>query len=221
MTENEAISRMRYRIDTATDIVGNGSDGKAFEDMEMAIKALEEIQQYREIGTVDDFERLDYMKKRYEDETYDYCGKYGTEECGEKSVVFRLKKLIDRYGKRMENAKDLMDHVNDHPGGNYPCEYNLADMEEARYKILCEVIGDLLKEVDNSDQNRISDGWIPCSKRLPLIPEGTDSHKFIVMIYGADEPTILNCDSYGTWFDDDENIYDVIAWYLFQEPYTE
>ena len=149
------------------------------------------------------------------------CRKAREKQREEKSVISNLKKLIDRYEKLMENAKDLIDHVNDHPGGNYPCEYNLADVEETRYKILCEVIGDLLKEVDNSDQNRISDGWIPCSKRLPLIPEGTDSHKFIVMIYGADEPTILNCDSYGTWFDDDENIYDVIAWYLFQEPYTE
>lgn len=52
MTENEAIVRMRNRIDTATDIVGKGSDGKAYEDMEIAIKALKEIQQYWAIGTV-------------------------------------------------------------------------------------------------------------------------------------------------------------------------
>ena len=54
MTENAAITRMRYRIDTATDIAGRGSDGKAYEDMEMAINALEEIQQYRAIGTVEE-----------------------------------------------------------------------------------------------------------------------------------------------------------------------
>lgn len=54
MTENEAIARMKYRIDTATDIAGKGSDGKAYEDMEMAIKALQEIQQYRAIGTVEE-----------------------------------------------------------------------------------------------------------------------------------------------------------------------
>lgn len=54
MTENEAITRMKYRIDTATDIAGKGADGKAFEDMEIAIKSLEEIQQYREIGTVEE-----------------------------------------------------------------------------------------------------------------------------------------------------------------------
>lgn len=54
MTENEAIARMRYRIDTATEAIGKGSDGKAYEDMEIAIKALEEIQQYRVIGTVEE-----------------------------------------------------------------------------------------------------------------------------------------------------------------------
>ncbi len=52
MTENEAIKRMRYRVETATDIAGKGSDGKAYEDMEIAIKALEEIQKYQAIGTV-------------------------------------------------------------------------------------------------------------------------------------------------------------------------
>ncbi len=54
MTENEAIARMRYRIGTATDIAGKCSDGKAYEDMEIAIKALEEIQRYRAIGTVEE-----------------------------------------------------------------------------------------------------------------------------------------------------------------------
>ena len=54
MTEDEAIARMRYRIDTSTEVIGKGSDGKAYEDMEIAIKALEEIQQYRVIGTVEE-----------------------------------------------------------------------------------------------------------------------------------------------------------------------
>lgn len=41
MTEQEAINLMRYRMNTAIEIVGNGENGNAFEDMEMAIKALE------------------------------------------------------------------------------------------------------------------------------------------------------------------------------------
>ena len=41
MTKQEAINMMKYRMNTAIEIAGNGEDGKAFEDMEMAIEALE------------------------------------------------------------------------------------------------------------------------------------------------------------------------------------
>ena len=44
MKIQEAIEKMQYRISTAIEIVGKGENGKEFEDMEMAIKALE-IQQ--------------------------------------------------------------------------------------------------------------------------------------------------------------------------------
>ena len=54
MKPEEAILMMRNRIDTASEIAGKGTDGKAFEDMEMAIEALKEIQQYRKIGTVEE-----------------------------------------------------------------------------------------------------------------------------------------------------------------------
>lgn len=84
MTENEAKLTLDVRIsrfDHADDV------NKA---LEVAKTALEEIQQYREIGTVDDFKRLDYLKRRYEDETYDYCGEYGTRECGAESRLEML-----------------------------------------------------------------------------------------------------------------------------------
>ena len=50
MTKNEAINKIKYRIKTASEAVGTGPDGKAYEDLEIAIQALEEIQQCREIG---------------------------------------------------------------------------------------------------------------------------------------------------------------------------
>lgn len=50
MTEEGAISMLKWRIETASKIAGKGADGKAFEDLEMAIQALEEIQAYRAIG---------------------------------------------------------------------------------------------------------------------------------------------------------------------------
>lgn len=59
MTEQEAIKRIRYRIETASDIAGRGVDGKAFEDLEIAIKILEEIQQYWAMGTVEELKRME------------------------------------------------------------------------------------------------------------------------------------------------------------------
>ena len=47
MTENEAIEKIKYRMHTAEHVAGECG----MEDLEMAIKALEEVQQYRTIGT--------------------------------------------------------------------------------------------------------------------------------------------------------------------------
>jgi hypothetical protein len=47
MTENKAIERIKYRMHTAGQVTGESG----MEDLEMAIKALEEVQQYRAIGT--------------------------------------------------------------------------------------------------------------------------------------------------------------------------
>ncbi len=88
MTENEAIQRLKYRIKTATDIAGNGADGNAYEDIEIAIKALEEkikkneffnfdspvaqtdykeLLRYKELGTVEELweAREKQTPKRY------------------------------------------------------------------------------------------------------------------------------------------------------------
>ena len=80
MKPEEAILMMRNRIDTASEIAGKGTDGKAFEDMEMAIEALKEIQQYREIGTVKECKKAvreeDALKFYYcESEDNYYIGK--------------------------------------------------------------------------------------------------------------------------------------------------
>ena len=58
MTESEAKSKIKYRINTAKDFVGIGDDGKAFEDLEIAIQALKEIREYRELGTVEELKAL-------------------------------------------------------------------------------------------------------------------------------------------------------------------
>jgi len=80
MTENEAIARMKYRIDTATDIAGKGSDGKAYEDMEMTIKALEEIQQYQAIGTIEECRQAGERQREKKRVLDSYCG-FNSYEC--------------------------------------------------------------------------------------------------------------------------------------------
>lgn len=102
MTDNEVIAKMKYRIKTATNIAGKGVDGKAYEDMEMAIKALEEIQQYRVIGTVD--ECRDAMEKQKEKKPvkFDSCGnkteEYRCAVCHE--IVCR--KYCDYCGQKLD-----------------------------------------------------------------------------------------------------------------------
>lgn len=50
MTDDEAIERIKYRMHPAGQVAGKGG----MEDLEMAIKALEEIQQYRTVGTLEE-----------------------------------------------------------------------------------------------------------------------------------------------------------------------
>lgn len=51
MTENEAIERIKYRMHTVEQVVGESG----MEDLEMAVKALEKIQQYRADCTVEEY----------------------------------------------------------------------------------------------------------------------------------------------------------------------
>lgn len=77
MNENEAIERIKYRMHTAGQVTGESG----MEDLEMAIKALEEVQQYRAIGTP---EELQEMKKDFAEALSDWrqYRKVGTlEEC--------------------------------------------------------------------------------------------------------------------------------------------
>ena len=52
MTESEARSKIKWRISTASHMVGFGEDGKAYEDLEIALQVMKEIREYRELGTV-------------------------------------------------------------------------------------------------------------------------------------------------------------------------
>lgn len=66
--------------------------------------------------------------------------------------------------------------------------------------------------------------WIPCSERLPEVPEGTDDDEcpeFNVMIKGANRAATLRCAPDGTWLDEFGHVYPVIFWQPLPEPYKE
>ena len=64
--------------------------------------------------------------------------------------------------------------------------------------------------------------WIPCSERLPEVPEDTDDEdcpEFNVMIKGASIATTLKYSPDGAWFDDLGQVYEVIMWMPLPEPW--
>lgn len=48
MNESEAVNKIQWRINTASEIAGRGEDGKAFEDLEIAIQALKIVVKMKE-----------------------------------------------------------------------------------------------------------------------------------------------------------------------------
>ena len=107
MTESEARSKIKYRIETARQIAGNGVDGKAFEDLEIAVQVLKEIREYRAIGTVEEFKALkdknepkkvEYVEYRKEEgEGYPFC------ECGKCLIVdFVRVKYCPACGQKLD-----------------------------------------------------------------------------------------------------------------------
>lgn len=63
-------------------------------DSEFIHEVLDEIQQYRSIGTVDDFK---FYKKCHEEESYEFCGEYGTDTCGCKGRIQYLEEQNAQY----------------------------------------------------------------------------------------------------------------------------
>ena len=81
----------------------------------------------------------------------------------------------------------------------------------------------LLEKIEKIIRKHMNDGWIPAKERLPEEPpEEVDDEdnleEYIVMIEGAEKPTILRYAGDGTWWEDG-TYYPVIAWRPLPEPY--
>ena len=93
MMIDEAIAQVRKRIGEKKKYVENHCVTQEFytdiECYEQLAEWLEECKQYRAIGTVED---VIFYKKCYDEESYEFCGEYGTDTCGCKGRMEYLKK---------------------------------------------------------------------------------------------------------------------------------
>lgn len=83
-----------------------------------------------------------------------------------------------------------------------------------------------LKKSEKIIRKHMNDGWIPVDEQLPEVDadieetiEDDDCPEYNVTIRGASESTTLKYNPSGAWFDDNGNVYDVIAWRPLPEPY--
>ena len=90
------------------------------------------------------------------------------------------------------------------------------------YRNAIEIVNQVAEEYATEINVGNNDGWIPCSEKLPDVPEGIEDSEcpeFNVTIKGAKLATTLKYAPDGTWFDDDGEIYRVIAWMPLPELY--
>ena len=62
MNEIEAKSKIKHRIGVIREIAGTRFDRKIVEDLEIAVQALKEIREYRELGIVEELNALKEKK---------------------------------------------------------------------------------------------------------------------------------------------------------------
>lgn len=99
MNENEAIERIKYRMHTAGQVAGENG----MEDLEMAIKALEEIQKYHAIGTPE--ELITAMKYVRLAKAHRTVGR-AIEECAKYEEIGTPEELQDMKNNYFEALSD-------------------------------------------------------------------------------------------------------------------
>lgn len=102
-------------------------------------------------------------------------------------------------------------------------------MPTAPGNVVAQIVIDTDELIEKiKEEYNIIDAWIPCSERLPNEDERIRAYvrhvhasEFLVMIEGADMPTVLYLTWDNYWKDDSWTDYRVIAWMPLPEPYEE
>ena len=131
-----------------------------------------------------------------------------------------LEKILEEIEERIKrlNEADNMCRVNAERNRNFESMKYFQSLMFATERTE-SVIGDIIHSHMDEAEN---DGWIPVEERLPEVPEGlADEYcpEFNVTIKGAERTTTLKYSWDGTWFDENGNVYNVIAWQPLPEPY--
>lgn len=106
MTENEAIKELETSIDLAKMCTQNYERKNEIQGYEMAIKALEEVQQYRQIGSVELFaetKKLSDLTKK--------CGTIGKvfDECAEYAAIGTVEECREAVEKQTAKKPEFVD----------------------------------------------------------------------------------------------------------------
>lgn len=137
------------------------------------------------------------------------------------------KDIVDTPGHRLyEKTVRMVDgiirsHMDDRPDAGIEEKSILCTVGEdgvlTPYDDTYDVIIHCLSKEDQEETIKLlkDSNWIPVSKRLPEVPEGTEDvycPEFNVTIKGASKATTLKYAPDGTWFDDSGEAYKVVAW---------
>ena len=118
MTENEAIKELETSIDLAKMCTQNYERKNEIQGYEMAIKALEEVQQYRKHGVTLESALNNMCDLAAAENLIEEYRAIGTpEECRaamEKQPVFNMDKVVEQLQKISDEAHDLI-MVSDSP----------------------------------------------------------------------------------------------------------
>ena len=138
-----------------------------------------------------------------------------------------LEKILEEIKERIEklNMADNMCRENAERNRNFESvKYfqSLMFATERAKSIIEDIIRSHMDEVNDTN---VPSNWIPCSERLPNEIEFQEAYcrnqyaaEILVTIKGATRPTTLYFKN-NSWFDEERNYYEVVAWQPLPEPY--
>lgn len=121
--------------------------------------------------------------------------------------------VLEKILEEIEDMRDIMKSTVATDCFGKECEYNDCTV------CVCERAMEIIRSHMDDAEN---DGWIPVDERLPEVSEGTEDvycPELNVTIKDASKVTTLKYAPDGTWFDDSEEVYNVMAWQPLPEAY--